>query len=294
MKKKLLIMITLVVSISMIGGCSLLKAVSNTGDNETKDTQESESEDESKDSGLLDGIKDAVAGKFELKQESITLEMGTELGDVSEYVIADNYDDITMEVAPPDGVDEDGMEFYYHYYDGDEWRHPTPNVPTYVTFSKGDKALTMNIEWIDTTPPTIEDTEPVDFYFVHLADTSKVKLSYWPWILYNSDGDKIVMTKDNSGISKLSYSEKSFNGIEIVKGRIPFENCVDGTTYPYEIVLRDDAGNEAVCTVDVTVHFDVSPETRQKLIDLGYTNPEIDVEADRVVKAYMENPEKIL
>ncbi len=299
MKKKLLLMMMLIVSISLIGGCSLLKAVSNTGNNETKDTQESESEDESEDGGLLDGIKDAVEGKFELKQESITLEMGTELGDISEYVIADNYDDITMEVAPPDGTTEDGENGYLRYYEQNDWTYLLPNIPPYITFTRGEKVLTMNIDWVDTTPPTLESTE-VTYYYFYTKTGEELRFSIPVDVTMNTLRSRITTMKlfDNSCLPEDSIEvDNIFLDGEPVENQkysggyvMSFDQCESGEVHVIEFTVSDKVGNTAQLTMNMTIIHDVSPEDRQKLLDHGFSDEQINEGMKKLYEQHKENP----
>ncbi len=271
MKKKLLIMMILVVSISLIGGCGLLKNVSGSEQSNSEDSENSS------DSGIINDLREVVSGKFELKQENITLEMGTELGDVSEYVIADNYDDITMEAAPAERISEEGDALYPYAFPGDYNTWLTKNVPPYVTFTKGETVLTMNIEWVDTTAPVAEAES--NWYMCYVCgDGTELEFETYDSTYY--PGHMIVMS-DNSGmdIEHIEVGDVSFAGRKY-EGPVTFNDLIDGEVYPFKCTLTDYCGNSATCEVSVRVVYSITQKDRELLHDNGFSDSEIDSAID--------------
>ncbi len=82
---------------------------------------------------------------FKLREETITMEYGEELSeDVSTYVTARNYDEVTYDYSNA-------------YPDHDDFILGN-NLGT-ATFTDPGKELTLNIEWVDTTAPAITNSE---------------------------------------------------------------------------------------------------------------------------------------
>lgn len=82
---------------------------------------------------------------FKLREETITMEYGEELSeDVSTYVTARNYDEVTYDYSNA-------------YPEHDDFILGN-NLGT-ATFTDPGKELTLNIEWVDTTAPTITNSE---------------------------------------------------------------------------------------------------------------------------------------
>lgn len=221
---------------------------------------------------------------FELRQESITIEYGTPLSDdVSEYVIAKDYEGITCKY--------DEIE-YFDYLNGESG---------YALFrnSYGD-VLTMTIYYTDTTPPTIGLTE-YTFCTLHqnaiwrddkLVLFEKIGTSNYgeigsPEYAFDCSSMKDLFNiTDNVGVNIISITvDDTVYNYENHNFDLGW-NRIDAEYGSHKVIFNvsDDAGNTSTFECVLHIVADVSPEEREMLIsDYGYTEEEINAAVDAFI-----------
>ena len=224
---------------------------------------------------------------FELKEETITMEYGDTLSeDVSAYVTAGNYDEIAYDYSEA-------------YVEHSEFCQGN-NLGT-ATFTNADgENLTMNIVWIDTTAPTISDTEAIwytiDTHFTNkslLVEYSQTTATYIielysPYDNYNCfiskfslDGELLYECEPSETLlidEMLSTLEP--NSLSILN---KWEGSIDYGAHELQFELTDYSGNTATYTCTLHVVRDVSPETRQAFLDEGGTEESLNAQIKSIL-----------
>lgn len=276
MRKKIFYLFLTIVSMAALIGCG--------GSNSSEEVSESASATQGNvlESAFLSD------DHFELREESITLEYGTPLSDdVSEYVIAKDYEGITCK------YEEIG---YFDYLDGQSGYAIFRNI-------YGD-VLTMTIYYTDTTPPTIERTEYTYYTLFKVWGSDELILGEQMGPGYTIDdetGNRIF------GYQILNFEE--YFGISDNAIWYPSAIIIDGISHELEdyaakftIIPAMDYGDHTIIltaydtagltsTFELTLHIvaDISPEEREILIsEYGYTEEQINAAVEEYV-SQMEN-----
>lgn len=215
---------------------------------------------------------------FELREESITIEYGTPLSDdISEYVIAKDYEGITCE---------------YEEIRISEFRDGATGTATF-TNTAGEK-LSMTVMYTDTTSPTIEQTD-YTYYTLHQNGPYTENLILLEVIAPEKNGGEKVFLisnfydyfgiKDNVYCHDVSFFSINGNSFELDDQYssltvIPALNYGD---YAIVITVNDYSGHTE--TFECTLHIvaDVSPEEREQLISEGYTEEQINTAVEEFV-----------
>ncbi len=214
--------------------------------------------------------------KFELKEDTITLELGESLSeDLSEYIISNSYKNITVDTSNLHNVPVNSTLI------------PKENSG-YVVFSNSEgKTLTMTVIYKDTTPPVLEDCEDLYLYTI-TTRRSSIKDKDNPFNdFYELDEVPIqpfivelVLKADRAEelITNYSFAHTSCSSLSIDNHSIDdlmFYGLPIGV-YSITLTLEDACGNLA--TFDITLHIvkDINPENRKLIKECGYTDQQID------------------
>ena len=222
--------------------------------------------------------------KFELKEDTITLELGESLSeDLSEYIISNSYKNITVDTSNLHNVPVNSTLI------------PKENSG-YVLFSNSEgKTLEMTVIYKDTTPPVLEDCEDLYLYTIGTLRRS-IKDKDNPFNdfyklnevheghIENIIGE-LILEVDRADELRTNYSfSHSFCTSLIIDNQsinldLPIwseEYTFPIGDYPMTLTLEDDCGNRA--TFDMTLHIvkDISPEQRNLIKECGYTDQQID------------------
>lgn len=221
---------------------------------------------------------------FELREESITIEYGTPLSDdVSEYVIAKDYEGITCK------YEEIG---YFDYLEGQSGYAIFRNI-------YGD-VLTMTIYYTDTTPPTVTQTEYTYYTLHESASPGTDELILVEQMAPLIDSDE---AGNYQGVFNVLYFEDYFGISDNVHWFLS-SITVDGTSYElyeldplFTLIPAMDYGDHTIIltaydaagltsTFELTFHVvaDVSPEERESLRSwYGYTEDQINAAVDAFI-----------
>jgi len=277
MKKKILYLFLTIVSVVSLIGCG--------------NSESSEEASEAVSATQGNALESAFLSEdhFELREESITLEYGTPLSeDISEYVIAKDYEGITCEYE----------EISYN----DALEGQAGNA-TFI--NQNSERLTMNVYYTDTTPPAITNTE-YTFYALRVNASNSIKIIEEKGTTsYGGEN----FNKDEDVFNRGSILD--FFGVTDNTNYINTSIVIDNILYDYEntdhsygwdripsldygdhtVILNgcDEAGNIATFECKLYIVADVSPEEREWLAsEYGYTEEQINTAVEEYV-SQMEN-----
>ncbi len=275
MKKKIFYLFLTIVSVVSLIGCG------NSESSEEASEPVSATQGNALESAFLSD------DHFELREESITIEYGTPLSDdISEYVIAKDYEGITCEYEEISA---------YDMADG--------KCGTATFINATGNRLFMDVYYTDTTPPTITQTE---YTYYTLYEDSNNKMLYekmgpqrelYYEIEEYVDGFNFDTFKTCFGIndnatchfSSIWIDNNLFYDSETAEltGNWNFIP-LDYGTHSLVITVYDLMGNTE--TFECTLHIvaDVSPEERAEMITNGYTEEQINTAVEEYV-SQMEN-----
>lgn len=271
MKKNILIFFTIVNTLLLIG-CTQSGIMENT------------TESSSTPSNTLESLF-LSDDYFELREESITIEYGTPLSDdISEYVIAKDYEGITCE------YEEIGA---YDMADGEY------GTATFIN-ENGDR-LYMDVFYTDTTPPTIAQSE-YTYYTLYESSNNKTlyekmgpKRELYYEIEEYVDGFNFDFFKECFGIndnaschfSTVCIDNTLFYDSETTEltGNWNFIP-LDYGAHSVVITVHDLVGNTKTFECTLHIVMDVSPEERADMIAKGYTEEQINTIVEEFVNQY--------
>lgn len=262
MKRKLLTLLLVATAL-----CSLIACTNKTV---TKSEEKKSSEKESLETVMLSD------DHFELREKEITLEYGEPLNeDLSEYVIAKNYDYITCkykEIVWTDFVAGDKGKAVFSIDDG--------------------KTLEMIINYTDTTPPTAECHE-YTFYSLDVSGENRLSDADSPLFIekmdcVGPDGAHYFSVDNFEDYYKIDdnvrhyYSSVLVNGVEVeLNSKEPLATLIPFTYFKYginniEICTYDDSGNTSVHNCTLNIIRDISQESFEYMKEkYGYSEEEI-------------------
>lgn len=282
MKKRMFYLLLIIVSTFTLLGCNSFELHDKTeedgfnaiSENPNTESMENVSENSTEANSQNNTLETIFLSDdhFELKQDSITIEYGTQLSDdISEYVIAKDYSNIT-----------------YEYEESSPTDALVNMVPGTITFTRNyDEQLIMTVNYVDTIPPTIEKTE-----YTYCT----IKLSG------RASKDELLLYEDMAprGVQNQSYQIfdiKEYFGITDNSQCIPSALVIDGISYELDETIPSqtlipalDYGNHNIIitvydtvghtqTFECILHVvkDISPEERELMLSEGYTEEQINV-----------------
>ena len=258
MKKKILYLFLTIVSVVSLIGCG--------------NSESSEEASEAVSATQGNALESAFLSEdhFELREESITIEYGTPLSDdISEYVIAKDYEGITCEYEEISTYSlqqgENGM----------------------ATFTKDSgEQLTMTILYTDTTPPTIARTE-YTYYTIqsHSAYSSSLYLEEimapenlpgQPRFFRPSTFIEFFGIDDNSfaHVSGLSIDGISYELDEEFPAMTTIP-ALDYGSHTIVITVYDVANSSETFECTLNIVAEISPEERELILSDGHTEEAI-------------------